>query len=121
MLPYHFESTAEVGAAASAVFSYMDDHRRLSSHMSNSSWMMAGSRMEIELDASEGHAVGSIIRLHGLVLGIAPARDYYNEAMPRLPVLGTGLLPATQWLIIPTIVKWFVRRQIGAPPPRNRS
>ena len=69
MLPYHFESNAEVSAAADAVFSHLDDHSRLSAHMSNSSWMMAGSRMAIELDASEGRAVGATIRLRGRVLG----------------------------------------------------
>ena len=70
MLPYHFESTVEVSAAADAVFSHLDNHSRLSAHMSNSSWMMAGSRMAIELDASEGCAVGAKIRLSGRVLGI---------------------------------------------------
>jgi len=69
--------------------------------MSNSSWMMAGSRMQIELDASEGHAVGSIIRLHGLVLGIplfveeivterkAPLRKVWETTgRPQLLVIG---------------------------------
>ena len=71
MMPNHFESDVELNAPANAVFAYMDDHRRLSAHMSNSSWMMAGSRMAIELDASEGRAVGATIRLRGPVLGIA--------------------------------------------------
>ncbi len=70
MLPNHFESTVEVSAAADAVFSHLDDHSRLSAHMSRASWMMVGSRMAIELDASEGRAVGAIIRLRGRVLGI---------------------------------------------------
>jgi hypothetical protein len=70
MLPHHFESIVEVNAAADAVFSRLDDHSRLSAHMSNSSWMMAGSRMSIELDATEGRVVGAIIRLRGRVLGI---------------------------------------------------
>ena len=70
MLPYHFESYVDVSASADAVFSHLDDPIRLSAHMSNSSWMMAGSRMAIELDASEGRAVGAIIRLRGQVLGI---------------------------------------------------
>jgi hypothetical protein len=85
MLPYHFESTVEVNAAADAVFPHLDDHSRLSAHMSNSSWMMAGSRMAIELDASEGRAVGAIIRLHGRVLGI-PLRveEIVTERNPPL-------------------------------------
>lgn len=43
----------------------------------------------------------------------------YNDAMPPLPVLGTGLLPLLQWLALPPLVLWFVRRQIGAPTSRN--
>ena len=64
------ESTTDVQAEASVVFDYLDDHARLSAHMSERSWMMAGSRMALELDAAEGRAVGSRIRLSGQVLGI---------------------------------------------------
>ena len=70
LLPFHFESDVELNAPANAVFSHLDDHSRLSAHMSESSWMMMGSRMVIELDATEGRAVGAIIRLRGRVLGI---------------------------------------------------
>jgi hypothetical protein len=70
VLPYHFESNVEVSTAADAVFSHLDDHSRLSAYMSNSSWMMAGSRMAIELDASEGRTVRATIRLRGRVLGV---------------------------------------------------
>lgn len=38
------------------------------------------------------------------------ARWAYSEAMPRLPFLGTGLAPLGQWIIIPMIVFWYVRR-----------
>jgi hypothetical protein len=70
ILPFHRESDVELNAPANSVFSHLDDHNRLSAHMSRPSWMMVGSRMAIELYASEGHAVGAIIRLHGQVLGI---------------------------------------------------
>jgi hypothetical protein len=36
----------------------------------------------------------------------------YGEAMPVVPILGTGLLPLLQWLIIPPLVVWFVRRHL---------
>ena len=70
LLPFHFESDVELNAPANAVFSHLDDHSRLSAHMSQSSWMMVGSRMAIELDATKGRSVGAIIRLRGRVLGI---------------------------------------------------
>ncbi len=71
VLPFHFECNVLVNAPAAAVFSRLDDPRLLSAHMSGSSWMMAGSRMALEVDASQGRAVGASIRMGGRVLGIA--------------------------------------------------
>jgi hypothetical protein len=39
-------------------------------------------------------------------------RWQYGDSMPTLPVLGTGLLPLLQWLLLPPLVLWFVRRQL---------
>ena len=36
----------------------------------------------------------------------------YSTAMPILPVLRIGLLPLLQWLLLPPIILWFVRRQV---------
>lgn len=33
----------------------------------------------------------------------------YNELMPRLPLLGTGLLPLAQWFILPLVVLYFAK------------
>jgi Polyketide cyclase / dehydrase and lipid transport len=68
--PFHQESRRDVATTMEALFSYLDDHNRLSGHMSKSSWMMAGSHMDIAVDAAKGQAVGSHIRLKGRVLGI---------------------------------------------------
>jgi len=35
----------------------------------------------------------------------------YAENMPVLPVLGTGLLPVMQWIMLPPLIFWLVRRQ----------
>ena len=70
LLPFHSESIRIVTASADALFSHLDDHNRLAGHMSQSSWLMAGSRMAIQLDAAEGRANGSHIHLHGRVLSI---------------------------------------------------
>ena len=69
-LPLHFESGVELNASADALFSLLDDHSRLSAHMTKPSWLMAGSVMTLEFDASNGHALGAKINLHGRVLGI---------------------------------------------------
>ena len=70
-LPFQCVSTRIVAASADALFGHLDDHRRLASHMSQSSWMMAGSTMDIKLDAANGQAEGSHIRLRGRVMGIS--------------------------------------------------
>ena len=36
----------------------------------------------------------------------------YAEHMPVLPVIGTGLLPILQWVILPPLIVWLVYRQI---------
>lgn len=39
-------------------------------------------------------------------------RWQYVTTMPTLPILGTGLSPLLQWIILPPLVVWFVRRQL---------
>lgn len=39
----------------------------------------------------------------------------YSEAMPVVPGIGVGLTPLLQWLILPLIAIWLVRRQVPAP------
>jgi hypothetical protein len=36
----------------------------------------------------------------------------YSDLMPRVPPFGTGLSPLLQWIVIPLLVVWFVRRQV---------
>jgi uncharacterized protein YacL len=37
-------------------------------------------------------------------------RWQYAEIMPTLPVIGTGLTPVLQWILLPPLTVWFVRR-----------
>ncbi|MEW5862571.1 MAG: SRPBCC family protein [Pseudomonadota bacterium] len=70
MLTEHYETSAFVPSPMDRVFAFIDDHTRLSSHMSKSSWKMGGGRMEIQLDEAQGKSVGSRIRLAGRAFGI---------------------------------------------------
>ena len=78
MTRHHLESSALVNASAEDVFAFVDDHARFSSHMGESSWMMGGGRMSVDLDPSQAQAVGSHIRLSGCVFGV---RLYLDEVV----------------------------------------
>jgi hypothetical protein len=67
---FHAESTMAIAAPPDVVFKLLDDHKRLSSHMTKSSWMMAGSSMTIVTDEAHGQGIGSKMCLSGKVLGI---------------------------------------------------
>jgi hypothetical protein len=37
----------------------------------------------------------------------------YREAMPRLPILGTGLTPVLQWIVVPVLAfRWSLPRTV---------
>ena len=80
MTPRHFERSAFIDASPEHVFAFVDDHSRFSSHMNESSWMMCGGRMSVELDEAKGQAVGSHIRLSGRVFGVSL---YLDEVVTR--------------------------------------
>jgi Polyketide cyclase / dehydrase and lipid transport len=98
---HHFESVAFVPAIPQAVFSYVDDHERLSSHMTRSSWMMGGGRMHVQLDAARGRQTGSHIRMSGRAFGLELAleevvseydpprhKSWETVGEPRLLIIG---------------------------------
>ena len=37
-------------------------------------------------------------------------RWVYDVSMLRLPVIGTGIVPLLQWIIVPLLVLWYLRR-----------
>lgn len=71
----HYHEDVLVSSYPEKVFAYLDDHIRLSSHMTKSSWMMGGGRMETMIDEGHGQKVGSHIRLSGKAFGIGIALD----------------------------------------------
>ena len=42
-------------------------------------------------------------------------RWVYDVTMLRLPVIGTGLSPLFQWIIVPMLVLWYLRRLSAKP------
>lgn len=71
------------------------------------------------VDASTGQVLGFValglvatVILEALATGPA-GRWSYGPSMPRLPVLGTGIVPMVQWVLLPPALVWFVRRQLA--------
>jgi uncharacterized membrane protein len=98
--PLHSESSVVLNAPVEAAFSYLDDFRKLSSHMEQSSGMMMGSRMTIEMDERAGRVVGARVRMRGTVMGLRldleevvterepPFRKAWETIEARLLVIG---------------------------------
>ncbi|MBP1807625.1 SRPBCC family protein [Rubellimicrobium aerolatum] len=68
--PYAREVERIVPGPPEAIFAALDDPLRLGRHMTRPSAMMLGGSMQYRLDASQGRAVGSVIRVEGRVLGL---------------------------------------------------
>jgi hypothetical protein len=99
---HHFETQVDVDAPPGEVFDFLDDHRRLSAHMTERSWQMAGSSMRIDMDEKQGRALGSRITLGGRVLGLSLeveevvtnynrpySKTWETVGSPRLLVIGS--------------------------------
>ena len=97
----HFADVVLVAADPTTLFSYLDDHRRMSAHMGQRSVMMAGSRMSLTTDAGKGQKVGSHIQLEGKFLGVrlgldevvvrrdpGIAKEWETVGQPKLIVIG---------------------------------
>jgi uncharacterized protein YacL len=64
--------------------------------------------------------IGVVMTIVFEALATGPLQRWeYNELMPTLPILGTGVAPLLQWLLIPPLVLWIVRRQIQARISRD--
>ena len=43
----------------------------------------------------------------------------YTAAMPVLPLLGTGVAPLAQWVVVPLVALWMTRRAMMRPTNQN--
>jgi hypothetical protein len=75
-------------------------------------WVRAPTRAQVAGFVLIGLAVTVVVEL------VATRSDSifswrYTASMPVTPYLGIGFAPILMWLIVPLLVLWFVRRQIG--------
>ncbi len=58
-------------------------------------------------------AIGLVITIVFELLATGPLNRWeYGELMPMAPVIGVGASPIAQWIILPLLQLWFVKRQI---------
>ena len=72
-------------------------------------WILLPNKLDIAIFLGVGVVV--TILFEELATGMLELWTY-SDAIPRLPVIGTGPLPLLQWLVIPPLVLWFVRRRL---------
>lgn len=83
-------------------------------------WVVAGVRRRRDwLRCPDAKAIAGFVAV-GVVITIGlewhatvlQDRWQYGELMPTLPLLGTGLAPLLQWLLLPPLIVWLARRQL---------
>ena len=73
-------------------------------------WVLAPSWREVAGFVSAGVAITAMIEWLA-TRGHWTQTWAYSSAMPLIPGVGIGLAPLLQWVIVPPIALWFVRRQ----------
>lgn len=70
-------------------------------------WTAQPDRRSIATWLSTGMAMTLILEFYSTEV---TARWAYGAAMPRLPLIGTGIAPVAQWIVVPMLVLWYLRR-----------
>ena len=70
---------------APTLFGHLDDPRHIGAHMRKPSWRTLGMSMDYELDAAQGQALGSRIRITGRMPGLTlRVEEVVSERLPPL-------------------------------------
>jgi hypothetical protein len=72
-------------------------------------WIVAPGRVAILGFIVVGVAITVALEWHATAI---LDRWQYGDLMPTVPILGTGVSPLMQWVLLPPLVVWIVRRQI---------
>jgi hypothetical protein len=83
MYDRHEEYTGYLNATVERAFDHLDEHAKLSAHMTRRSWKMGWGKIDLRLDDSRGKAVGSHDMLEGRVHGVRLRLD--EVVTERLP------------------------------------
>jgi hypothetical protein len=73
-------------------------------------WITAPSAVRVACFVGVGLAISTALEWMAIHV---QARWAYGTSMPMVPVLRVGLAPVLQWVIVPPLVLWFVKRQLA--------
>ena len=74
-------------------------------------WIARPTRLNVAAFAGVGVAITIVLEILSTKVW---SRWAYSDAMPVIPGIDVGVIPIAQWLILPPLVLWIVRRQIHA-------
>ncbi|MBA3520493.1 MAG: cytochrome c biogenesis protein CcdA, partial [Rhizobiales bacterium] len=97
-------SIATLGDAAIMLFAFWC----VAAAAQTRAWILSPRRRHLAGFAGVGVAITIGLEWSALVTG----RWQYSEAMPVIPFLEIGLVPILQWIFVPLVTAWFVRRQL---------
>jgi hypothetical protein len=72
-------------------------------------WILRPTRRDLSVFVLAGVATTAVLEWHATRVA---GRWAYAASMPMVPGVGIGLLPVLQWIVVPLVVVWFVRRQL---------
>ncbi|MGH6610461.1 MAG: hypothetical protein ACRECQ_09400 [Burkholderiaceae bacterium] len=78
-------------------------------------WIAAPTAAHLTMFVAVGVAITILIE-HLALRGWWFSGWDYSPLMPVIPGIGVGLSPLAQWLVLPLLTVWFVRRQLAASP-----
>lgn len=79
----------------------------------NRSWVLRPTAIALLVLLSTGVAITVLLERLAIVSSDPAWGWRYAEAMPLVPVLGIGLTPLLQWIVLPLLMVWFVKRQLA--------
>ena len=100
-------SRATLGDAAIMLAAYW----AVAAARGNRTWITKPDTAGVSLFAIVGVLATAIIERLALA-GLWNGSWTYSAAMPVVPGIGVGLSPLLQWVVLPPLVVWFVKRQI---------
>lgn len=76
-------------------------------------WIATPTAAQLMMFVAVGVAITVLIELLALRGWWFSSWDY-SPLMPVIPGIGVGLSPLAQWVVLPLLTVWFVRRQLAA-------